>query len=66
MAGISTIQWHYDQFGIVATLQLADNVRKISMEEEEDVFEKRKIFRCRTMSLLGKDFYQPGQSLVYQ
>ncbi|CAF1223156.1 unnamed protein product [Adineta steineri] len=26
MAGISTIQWNYDQFGIVATLQLADNM----------------------------------------
>jgi 2-polyprenyl-6-methoxyphenol hydroxylase-like FAD-dependent oxidoreductase len=26
MAQISTIQWNYDQFGIVATLQLADNV----------------------------------------
>ncbi|CAF0966498.1 unnamed protein product [Adineta ricciae] len=25
MAKISTIQWNYDQFGIVATLQLADN-----------------------------------------
>lgn len=26
MAGISTMKWNYDQFGIVATLQLADNV----------------------------------------
>ena len=26
MAQISTMQWNYDQFGIVATLQLADNV----------------------------------------
>jgi len=26
MAGISTMQWNYDQFGIVATLQLADNM----------------------------------------
>jgi hypothetical protein len=26
MAKISTIKWNYDQFGIVATLQLADNV----------------------------------------
>lgn len=26
IAGISTIKWDYDQFGIVATLQLADNV----------------------------------------
>ena len=27
MAKISTMKWNYDQFGIVATLQLADNVR---------------------------------------
>jgi hypothetical protein len=27
MAKISAMKWNYDQFGIVATLQLADNVR---------------------------------------
>ena len=27
MAGIGTMQWSYEQMGIVATLQLADNVR---------------------------------------
>lgn len=36
MAGISTIQWNYDQFGIVATLQLADNVRCVDLQRVSD------------------------------
>lgn len=57
------MQWNYDQFGIVATLQLADNVSGISCEGKMLIGGE---FRCRIMLLLGKDFYQQVLLLVYQ
>lgn len=57
------MQWNYDQFGIVATLQLADNVSGISCEGKMLIGGE---FRCRIMLLLGKDFYRRVPLLVYQ